>query len=228
MNLIFIGPQASGKGTQAKLLVEKFGFQYFETGKILRRLIAEGGELGQEIDKLINQQGHLVPDALMRRIITEGLSSTDLTQGVIFDGYPRNLDQYQTLKKIFAKFSLKINFVLWLKIRRGETWRRLTSRRICPVCQREYNLVTRPPQKDEICDTCLKKLIIRADDQPAVIEKRLAVYESQTAPIIEAARKEEILLELDGERSVEAIHQEIINRLGLLKSDSAKSETETE
>lgn len=215
MNLILIGPQASGKGTQAKLLVEKYGFHYMETGKILRRLIEEGGQLGKKLDLILNEQGTLVPDSLMIRIIKREMAKADLSKGVVFDGYPRNLIQYETIQTIFKEFGLKTDRVVYVSISRAESLRRLSSRRICSNCQKEYNLVTRPPKRDSRCDRCGQKLIKRADDNPETIKKRLHLFDTQTKPMIDKVKAEGLLLTIDGERPVETVHEDIVNQLGL-------------
>lgn len=215
MNLIFLGPQASGKGTQAKMLVEKYGFQYLETGKILRRLISEGGELGVKLDDILNKKGTLVPDSTMVQVIKQEMAKADLSKGVIFDGYPRSLSQYETLKTIFSDFGIGLDRVVYVSLPREESLRRLSSRRICPNCQKEYNLVTRPPIRDSLCDQCGKELITRADDNPETIQNRLRVFDTQTQPIINRARDEGLLMEIDGDRSIDEIHRDIVTRLGL-------------
>lgn len=220
MNIIITGPQASGKGTQAKLLVEKFSFQYMETGKILRRLIEKGGELGKKLDTILNQKGTLVPDSLMIKIIKREMSKADLSKGVIFDGYPRNLEQYETLREIFKEFGIKTDWVVYVSISRDESLRRLSARRICPRCQKEYNLLTKLPKATGKCDNCGQELVARADDNPKTIIKRLQVFNAETKPVIEQARKEGLLLEVDGERPVGEIHQEIVIKLGLSSKGS--------
>lgn len=218
MNLIFLGPQASGKGTQAKMLVEKYGFQYLETGKILRRLIAEGGELGKKLDEILNKKGTLVPDSVMVQVIKQEMAEADLSRGVIFDGYPRSLDQYETLKTIFNDFGIGLDRVVYVFLPREESLRRLSSRRICSNCQKEYNLATRPPIRNSLCDQCGQELITRADDNPDTIQNRLRIFDTQTQPIVNRAREEGLLHEIDGNRPVDEIHRDIVARLGLSPS----------
>lgn len=213
MNIIFLGPPGSGKGTQAKLVVKKLDFQYFESGDILREKARERDALGQEIDRLIHQEGKYVPDEMMVEIVTNWITKAKLEQGIVFDGFPRTLDQYQGLQKVLAEKESVIDQVIYLKVSEEESVRRLSARRICPRCDFEFNLVTKPPKKDELCDQCQKKLIQRQDDAPEIIKKRLETYYQLTKPLVEFVRQQGILVEVDGERSIEEIHQDIFERI---------------
>lgn len=214
MNLIILGPQGSGKGTQAELLAKKLGSHYLEMGDILREEIESGSALGKKLDEIVNKKGGLAPDQIIAKTARSWLDKKNLKKGVIFDGYPRNLVQHRLLKKFLAERGLKIDQVIFLNVCEKTTLRRLSSRRVCPQCDYEYNLVTKPPKNDQFCDRCQVKLIQRQDDKPQVIKKRLAVYRQSTKPLINFIRQEGILMEVDGEASIEAIHQEIIKRLG--------------
>ena len=214
MIIIFLGPPGSGKGTQAKLLHQKLGGFYFEGGGVLRRKAEETNPLGRKIKEIIYQQGKLVPDNLMKKILEDWLAGKDIKKGIIFDGFPRSLGQYQILKEILLKKGEKINKVIFLKVSESVLVSRLSSRRVCPQCDLEFNLVTKPPKKDEICDFCGTKLIQRADDTPEVIKARLKTYFEKTQPTVGLAKKEGILEEVDGERKIEEIHQEILQSLG--------------
>lgn len=213
MNIVFLGSPGSGKGTQAKLVVKKFDFQYFESGDILREKARERDALGQKIDRVIHQEGKYVPDEMMVEIVTNWITKAKLEQGIVFDGFPRTLDQYQGLQKVLAEKGSVIDQVIYLKISEEESVRRLTARRICPRCDFEFNLVTKPPKKDEFCDQCQEKLIQRQDDAPEIIKKRLETYYQLTKPLVEFVRQQGILVEVDGERSIEEIHQDILERI---------------
>src|SRR4030042_3048768 len=130
-NIIFLGPPGSGKGTQAKLVVKELDFQYFESGDILRDKARERDALGQEIDRLIHQEGKYVPDEMMAEIVTNWITKAKLEQGIVFDGFPRTLDQYQGLQKVLAEKGSVIDQVIYLKVSEEESVRRLSSRRIC-------------------------------------------------------------------------------------------------
>jgi len=213
MIIIFLGPPGSGKGTQAKLLHQKLGGFYFEGGDVLRRKAEENSPLGKKIKEIIYQQGKLVPDNLMKKILEDWLADKDIKKGIIFDGFPRSLEQYQILKEILFKKGEKITKVIFLKVSEPVLVSRLSSRRVCSKCGLEFNLITKPPKNDEVCDSCGTKLIQRADDTPEVIKARLKTYFEKTQPLVDLAKKEKVLEEMDGERKIEEIHQAILERI---------------
>jgi len=213
MKIIFLGPPGSGKGTQAKLIVKKLNLQYFESGDILREKAREEDTLGREIDRIIHQEGKYVPDKMVVEIVKGWINKDRLEQGIIFDGFPRTLNQYQDLQKVLTEKGSGIDQVIYLKVSEEESIRRLSARRICLQCDFEFNLVTKPPKKDELCDQCQKKLIQRKDDAPEIIKKRLQTYYQLTRPLVESVRQQGILEEIDGERSINEIHQDILGRI---------------
>jgi len=213
MIVVFLGPPGSGKGTQAKLLHQKRGGFYFEGGDVLRRRAKENTSLGKKIKGIIYQQGKLVPDALMKKILEDWLAGKDVKQGIIFDGFPRSLAQYQILKEILSKKVEKITKVIFLKVSESVLINRLLARRVCPKCGLEFNLVSKPPKKDETCDFCGIRVERRADDTPEVIKARLRTYFEKTQPLLDFLKKEGILEEVDGEGKIEKIHREISRRI---------------
>lgn len=205
MNLIILGPQGSGKGTQAELLAKEYSLFYFESGGFLREI----AKTNSEIDGIVNKKGSLVPDDIMISLVSEYLSKTSPSHdNLLFDGYPRSTVQYDLLKKWLADGGKKIDLVIFLTISEGESIRRLSARRTCSNCGKVYNLVTNPPTDPEKCE-CGGKLIQREDDQPDVIKKRLATYRVTTEPLVKIFMNEGILEEVDGERSIETIFQDI-------------------
>ena len=206
MNIIILGPQGSGKGTQAKLLAEKFGLYYFEMGSFLRELAKKN----PEIDRIINKEGKLLPDDLfffaMKEFLQEKISAG--SKGMILEGFPRTVKQYQMLKRWFDQEGIKIDKVIFLEISDEETVRRLSARRTCEKCGRVYNLITNPP-KAKNCE-CGGKLVQREDDQPERIKVRLNVYRESTLPLLEIFKKDGVLEQVDGERPIEKIHQELV------------------
>jgi len=212
MNILILGATGSGKGTQAKLLVKKFGFQYFESGDILREKTKEDSPLGKEVRQIM-KVGVFVPDKVMAKIFTDWLAKTKIKEGIVFDGYPRVIGQYQDLQKMLSKKKLKVNRVIYLKLSPEEVMRRLTARRICQKCDIEYNLVTKPPKQNELCDKCQIKLIQREDDTIKSVKKRLSFQWPQIKKLIESVRQQGILEEIDGERSIDEIHQDILERI---------------
>ena len=212
MNVILLGPQGSGKGTQAELLVQKYGLNYVEMGKILRS-IAESDNTYAGIVKETIDKGELVPDEYVRLIAWDHINKQDKEKGFWFDGYPRSLEQFEYLEDMLRKFGKKIDWVIYLYISPEESIRRLSARRICEKCGEIFNLVTNPPKNPEICDKCGGKLTQREDDQPGAIKRRLELFNERTKPILEKARQENILMEVNGERPIEQIHEEIVSRL---------------
>ncbi|HUV42690.1 MAG TPA: nucleoside monophosphate kinase [Patescibacteria group bacterium] len=213
MNFIVLGPQASGKGAQAELLAKKLGFAHLEMGEVLREIAKQKTSLGEKINQIIYQQGTLVPDSVIKKVANSWLDKVKTSKGIVFDGYPRKLSQYQDLEKILTERGTKINKVIHLKVIEMTSIKRISSRRVCPKCDKEYNLVTRPPKKDKLCDFCQVKLVLRQDDKPKIVKKRLETYHRLTEPLINYVRQQGILIEIDGERPIEVIHQEIMKRL---------------
>lgn len=213
MILILLGPPGSGKGTQAKLLSKKLKTFYFEAGRILRKKAKEKNKLGKKIDELVNKKGLLVPDSVMKMVLKDFFEKKNLKKGVIFDGFPRSLSQYQLLEEFLSKKGLKIDKVFLLEVSDETIIFRLSQRRICPKCGLEYNLTTNPPKKDEVCDQCQVKLISRPDDTPKLIKNRLKIYRKETQPLIKEAEKNKILVRINGERKIKEIYQEILANL---------------
>ena len=193
--------QASGKGTQAKIISEKLGLVHISTGDLLR---GAEGELKNEVDKYI-QEGLLVPDELMLRILNERLSQEDAKKGFILDGFPRNISQARELKKL-----VDIDNVIEIAISDEEAIRRLSGRVNCPKCGALYNLITAPkPEKEGICDKCESELYKRKDDNEESIRKRLEIYHNETEPIL----NEYPFIKVDGSKSIDEVAQEILSKL---------------
>lgn len=212
MNLIILGPQGSGKGTQAKLLVEKWGLFYLEGGQILRDLSKGKTPLGEQIASFINK-GELVPDQIMVDVLKTFLTEDNFKKGILFDGFPRNLSQAHLLDEELKNYQVVIDKVIFLNISFQESLKRLRARRSCPRCGQNYNLVTMPPKNDELCDKCGSQLTTRPDETGAVIKERLEIYQKETLPLVELYQQKGVLVEINGEQSVEAIHQEILKKI---------------
>lgn len=200
MNILFLGQQGSGKGTQARLLTEKFGFHYFESGAYLRRVAENNEEVGRLLAK-----GELVPDEEMTSYLTAFLDKENLYDDIVFDGFPRNLPQYNFLKNWLDSRRVKVDLVIVLTISDAETLKRLSARRTDSVTGEIYNLITDPPPED-IDQT---RLTQREDDKPEAIANRLEMYKQMTEPLITQLKKETKVIEVDGERPIEVIAAEI-------------------
>src|SRR3989344_817574 len=206
MNLIILGPQGSGKGTQARLLADSLGLFHFESGDFLR----EVAKADPKIDEIINKKGELFPDqeifALVTKYLEEKLPNLE---NFILDGYPRSVWQYEVLKKWLAQKGRKLNWAIYLTLGQEESITRITARRTCEKCDRVYNLVTNPPPTLDRCE-CGGRLLQREDDTPEVVKKRLEIYQKITVPLIEVLKKDSILLTINGEQPIEAILKEIV------------------
>jgi len=212
VNIIILGPQGSGKGTQAKLLAEKLGLVYLEMGQILREISTQKTPLGEKISDFLDK-GVLVDNQIMTEILKNYLTRENFKKGILLDGFPRNLNQVSLLETILKNNQAEINKVIFLNISNEESIRRLTARRICPKCGRNFNLVTLPPKQDEICDDCHIQLVRRDDENDEVIKERLKVYQEETLPVIDYFRQKGMVVEINGEQPIEVIHQEILKKI---------------
>lgn len=212
MNILIIGPQASGKGTQAEKLIEKYGLAHVEMGRLLRDISQKDTVLGNRVRKIINE-GKLVSDELVVEVLDNYLSSLGRLEGILFDGFPRTLSQAEYFDKFLSDKGKRLEIVIFLTLPRQETFKRLVNRRICEKCGRVFNLLTRPPKKEGICDFCEGKLIVRKDEIPEKIETRLTEFEKQTFPMIDYYRKKGIVEEVDGDRPIPVIFEDIVKRL---------------
>lgn len=194
MNLIFVGPQGSGKGTQAKIISEKLNLDHISTGDLLRNI---EGDIKKKVDKYVNK-GLLIPDDLMLEILKKQLS-----ENFILDGFPRNLKQAEMLSSI-----IDIDKVVEIFISDKEAIKRLSGRRTCKKCGAIYNIYTNPPKKD-VCDKCGGELIKRKDDNEEAIKKRLEIYHSETEPILEKYP----VLKINGEQEIEKVTKDILKGL---------------
>jgi len=209
MNIIIFGPQASGKGTQAQILAQKLGLFYLSTGDLFRKL----SKTDSKVKKLV-EKGELPSDELAFSLLKNFVESQHHSfSNIIFDGFPRNVNQYQILKKWLLKNKSKIDYAILLDISDKEAVRRLSARRNCSNCKEIFNLITNPSKDLGICDKCGGKLVQREDDKPEAIEKRLSLYRNVTKPLIQIFQKEGILKKIDGEQSIENISKDLISFL---------------
>jgi len=201
MNILLIGPQGSGKGTQARLLVEKLGFFYFESGEFLRKI----AEKNEKVREMLSG-GTFVPDKEMVSYVTAYLDEEGIYDNILFDGFPRSIVQYDFLKYWLNDKEAKIDLVLVLKISEEETIRRLSSRRQDPKTGKIYNLITDPPP-----DNIDKSVLVqREDDTPNAIKKRLGWYQDLVVPLITQLKEESKVVELNGERPIEEIQADLV------------------
>jgi len=213
MNILLIGPQGSGKSTQARLLVEKWGFFYFESGGFLRE-IAEKNEKVREM----LAGGTFVPNKEMVSYVTAYLDEKGIYDNILFDGFPRSIVQYNFLKSWLKEKNVSLNLVLVLTISEEETVRRLFARRMDPKTGKIYNLVTDPPPGQVDKST----LIQREDDKPETIKKRLGGYKDQVIPLITQLRREVKVVEINGERPIEEIQADLVKCINSIQNLKTK------
>ncbi len=205
--IVFLGPPGVGKGTQAATLAKELGVPHLSTGDLLRAAVAAKTPLGLEAQGHMDA-GRLVPDDLVLKILGERLAAADAQRGFILDGFPRNLAQAERLARI-TPVDIVLSFELPAKL----LIERLAGRRVCPTCQSVYNVATRPPKREGICDRDGTALVQRPDDRPEAITTRLAVYAEQTAPLLGFYRKAGLLHAVDAAGSPDEVAARVRNAL---------------
>jgi len=211
MNVVFLGPPGAGKGTQARLLHERFGLEHISTGDMLRRHLAEGTPLGLEAQEYM-ERGELVPDELVIAMIEAELAGPH--RGFVMDGFPRTVAQARALDDLLVRRGTPLNAVVSFRADRKALIERLASRWTNPRNGRTYNTLTNPPKRAGIDDEDGGKLVQREDDRPETVAKRLDVYEAQTRPLVEYYRKEGKLTEVDALQSVDRVAEKIAAAIG--------------
>ena len=211
MNIVLFGPPGSGKGTQAKLLAEKYGVPHISTGDILRGNLNNETKLGLEA-KTYMDKGELVPDDVLIGIIKDRLSESDGASGFLLDGYPRTLQQAETLSKILTELGKNLDVVLNIDVPDEKLLKRLAGRRMC-VCGASYHILFNKPKQEGICDLCGSKLYQRDDDKEEAILNRLDVYKNQTRPLIDHYTQAGVMLTINGAADIEVVFNEICRLL---------------
>lgn len=208
LNLIFLGPPGAGKGTQAKMIVDKYTIPQISTGDLMRAAVASGSSMGDKV-KGYMAAGALVPDDLVVEILLERLAQDDCRDGFILDGFPRTVGQAESLEKALEKRNMKLSGVVAMMVPDEALLTRLTARRICKECGASYHLEFLKPKVAGKCDRCQGELYQRKDDSEEVILNRLKVYHDQTAPLIDFYQQRKTLYTVDGNKKIEMIFSEI-------------------
>jgi adenylate kinase len=211
--VVLLGPPGAGKGTQAKLLQERFASCQISTGDILRRAVVDQTPLGKEASAYIDR-GALVPDVVIVNLVAERLKDKDCEAGFILDGFPRTIPQAKSLDEILTKMGKGLNRVLSVRVPKDVIIQRLAGRRTCRSCGTLSHAVFSPPKKEGVCDRCGGELFQRDDDREETVAHRLNVYETQTAPLVDYYRRMGILQEIDGVGKIDDIRDRVIKALG--------------
>ena len=213
MKIIMLGAPGAGKGTQAKKIAAKYDIPHISTGDIFRANIKNGTELGNKA-KTYMDQGLLVPDELVVDLVVDRVQQDDCKNGYVLDGFPRTIPQAEALDKALAEFGDKIDYAIDVNVPDENIVKRMGGRRACVGCGATYHLVYAPTKTEGICDVCGKELILRDDDKPETVQKRLNVYYEQTQPLIDYYTKAGILKTVDGTVDINDVFAAIVEILG--------------
>ncbi len=197
MKIIMLGAPGAGKGTQAKMIADKYQVSHISTGDIFRANIKNGTELGVEAKKYIDQ-GLLVPDELTVKLLLDRVAKDDCVNGYVLDGFPRTIPQAEALDKALAELGDKIDYAINVDVPDENIIKRMGGRRACPACGATYHMEHIPPKTEGICDKCGQELVIRDDDKPETVKNRLDVYHKQTQPLIDFYSNKGVLETVDG------------------------------
>ena len=213
MKIIMLGAPGAGKGTQAKKIAEKYSIPHISTGDIFRANIKEGTELGKKA-KTYMDQGLLVPDELVVDLVVDRVKQDDCAKGYVLDGFPRTIPQAESLDAALEKIGEKIDFAINVEVPDENIVRRMSGRRACLGCGATYHIEHIPPKTEGICETCGKELVLRDDDKPETVTKRLNVYHEQTQPLIDYYTNKKVLAEVDGTKDMADVFADIVKILG--------------
>ena len=212
MKIIMLGAPGAGKGTQAKMIAAKYQIPHISTGDIFRANIKNGTELGMEAKKYMDQ-GQLVPDELTVKILLDRVAQPDCSEGYVLDGFPRTIPQAEVLDSALEKLGDSIDFAVDVDVPDENIVRRMSGRRACLSCGATYHIEHSPPKQEGVCDTCGQPLVLRDDDKPETVLKRLKVYHEQTQPLIDFYTKKGVLRSVDGTVDMNDVFEAIVNVL---------------
>ena len=213
MKIIMLGAPGAGKGTQAKMIADKYGVPHISTGDIFRANIKNGTELGMEAKKYMDQ-GLLVPDELTVRILLDRVAQDDCKNGYVLDGFPRTIPQDEVLDSELTKLGDHIDYAINVDVPDENIVKRMSGRRACLTCGATYHIEHVPPKKEGICDVCGSELVLRDDDKPETVKNRLNVYHEQTQPLIDFYTEKGVLKTVDGTVPMEEVFAAITAILG--------------
>jgi adenylate kinase len=217
VNVVILGAPGSGKGTQASRIAERAGIRHISTGDLLREAVSRGTEIGKKASGIM-ASGGLVPDEIVLELIREKLTSEAERaghNGWILDGYPRTPSQAEALEGVLGRTGEKIDAVVYIDLDAEVVVNRLSNRRTCVSCKAVYHLVSNPPEIEGQCDACGGMLVLRDDDKPDTIRKRLDVYRSETLPILALYERRHRVYRVDGSRPIDEVTSAIVGMIGL-------------
>ena len=213
MKIIMLGAPGAGKGTQAKKIAEKYEIPHISTGDIFRANIKNGTELGMKAKEYMDK-GALVPDELTCDLVMDRISQEDCKNGFVLDGFPRTIPQAKALDSALEKINEKMDFAVDVDVPDENIVNRMGGRRACLNCGATYHIVFNPTKSEGICDTCGKQTVLREDDKPETVQKRLHVYHEQTQPLLDYYKEQNILKSVDGTKPMDEVFSDIVAILG--------------
>lgn len=213
MKIIMLGAPGAGKGTQAKMIAEKCGIPHISTGDIFRANIKNGTELGAKAKEYMDK-GLLVPDELVCDLVVDRIQQADCEKGYILDGFPRTIPQAEALENALNVIEQKLDYAIDIDVPDENIINRMSGRRACVGCGATYHVLFNPTKVEGKCDVCGESLILRDDDKPETVKKRLDVYHTQTQPLIDFYTERKVLVEVDGTQSMDKVFDDIMKILG--------------
>ena len=213
MKIIMLGAPGAGKGTQAKMIAEKCGIPHISTGDIFRANIKNGTELGAKAKEYMDK-GLLVPDELVCDLVVDRIQQADCEKGYILDGFPRTIPQAEALEAALNAIEQKLDYAIDIDVPDENIINRMSGRRACVGCGATYHVLFNPTKVEGKCDVCGESLILRDDDKPETVKKRLDVYHTQTQPLIDFYSARKLLVEVDGTQSMDKVFEDIMKILG--------------
>lgn len=213
MKIIMLGAPGAGKGTQAKKIAEKYHIPHVSTGDIFRSNIKEGTQLGRKAKEYMDQ-GALVPDELTIGMLMDRIQQEDCENGYVLDGFPRTIPQAESLQKAITEMEQQIDFAINVDVPDENIINRMSGRRACISCGATYHIVYNPSKVTGVCDVCGSELVLRDDDKPETVKKRLAVYHDQTRPLIDYYKEAGVLVNVDGTQDLNKVFLDITDILG--------------
>lgn len=213
MKIIMLGAPGAGKGTQAKQIADKYSIPHISTGDIFRANLKAGTELGKKAKEYMDQ-GLLVPDELTCDLVMDRIAQDDCKNGFVLDGFPRTIPQAEALDAALTKINQKMDYAIDVDVPDDNIINRMSGRRACLNCGATYHIVSIPTKVEGVCDRCGNPVVLRDDDQPETVKKRLNVYHEQTQPLIDYYQKQGILKSVDGTQPMEEVFNSIVGILG--------------